>query len=82
MKSQSCLSSNPSVFPRSSQSLVDPSGNVSIILQVGEKDIASRRASVPASGVAQIYFDCQMQSEGMHALTVRIEDELGCLPTM
>ncbi len=55
------------------------SEDVPVVLQVAGTDIATRRVSIPANGVTQINFDCQMQSEGTHGIAVRIEDESGLL---
>ncbi len=54
-----------------------PADDVSIHLQVAGTEVASRRLAIPASGVTQAVFDCQIASPGTHVVRVQIDDTTG-----
>ena len=50
---------------------------VPVTLRVADTEIATRRLSIPANGVSQADFDCQIDTVGTHVVQVRIEDSAG-----
>ena len=50
---------------------------IPLTLKVAGTEIATRRLSVPAKGVSQADFDCQIDSVGTHVVQVHIEDAAG-----
>ncbi len=51
--------------------------DVAVVLTIAERELASRRVTIPGSGVTQIVFDCQIETVGAHVVNVRIDDAAG-----
>ncbi len=51
--------------------------DVAVVLTIAEREIASRRITIPGNGVTQIVFGCQIETAGAHVVNVRIDDAAG-----
>ncbi len=51
--------------------------DATVVLQVGEVELTSRRISIPAMGKTQVVFACQIDSPGQHDIEIHVDDAFG-----